>query len=667
MKGEATLNHHVTRGWTPTLVCLVLSLPLLVLAWMGLEAQGGVVLGLKTLITPSLQSIDELTLFYAWWPRLMIALLAGGGLALAGVLMQQVLRNPLAAPTTLGVASGANLALMATTLMAPGLVSMGREWVALAGGGLAVGLVCALAWRRGLAPIVVVLAGLVVNLYLGAVSTALLLFNHEALSGLLIWGAGSLAQNGWEGVATLWPRLAIAGVAACFLLRPLAVLELDDASAKSLGVSLKYLRFAGLGLAVFITGSIVSVVGIIGFIGLAAPNIVRLAGARRLGERLLWGTLLGAVLLATTDLLLQHFLGSLPILIPTGAVTGALGAPLLMWLIPRLKLQGNQAPQPTIALANRHAAPGRLATRLAIALLLAVGLGLLLGQGGSGWYWLSPDNWAVLQWRVPRVLAAAASGLMLAVAGTLLQRLSANPMASPEVLGISGGCAIALILGIFLLPSPTSGMLVGVGTLGALVTLLVLVVLNRRSGFVPEQLLLTGVAIGALFDAVRSVILSAGDPRGQQVIAWLAGSTYYVDLTSALVVGTLAAVLTLCTLPLTRWLDILPLGAPTARAVGITLNRARLLLLLLVALLTACATLVVGPLSFVGLLAPHMARLLGLTRAYQHLLGAALIGMLLMVVADWIGRQVIFPFDMPAGLVAALIGGAYFMWGLRRL
>lgn len=663
------MTNLAMRGVSPNRACLLLSLPLLVLFWVGLQSQGGVALGLKTLVAPSLQEVDELLLYYAWWPRLVVALLAGGGLALAGVLMQQVLRNPLASPTTLGVASGANLALMAATVLAPGLMALGREWVALAGGGLAMGLVFALAWRRGLAPIVVVLAGLVVNLYLGALGTALLLFNHEALSGLLIWGAGSLAQNGWDGVATLWPRLAIGGVAAWFLLRPLNVLELDDASAKSLGISLKYLRFTGLGLAVFITGSIVSVVGIIGFIGLAAPNIVRLAGARRLGERLLWGTLLGAVLLASTDLLLQRLSETLalPVLIPTGAVTGALGAPLLMWLIPRLKLQGNRAPQPAAVLVSRHPAPGRLVARLAIGLLLAVGLGLLLGQGVNGWYWLSSDGWNIMQWRLPRVLAAAASGLMLAVAGTLLQRLSANPMASPEVLGVSGGCAIALILGIFLLPAPTNAVLVGVGTLGALATLLVLVALNRRSGFVPERLLLTGVAVGALFDAVRSVLLAGGDPRGQQVIAWLAGSTYYVDLNSALVVGTLATLLALCTLPFTRWLDILPLGTATSRALGIGLNRARLVLLLLVALLTACATLVVGPLSFIGLLAPHMARLLGLSRAYQHLLGAALVGMLLMVLADWAGRQVIFPYELPAGLVASLIGGAYFMWGLRKL
>lgn len=639
------------------------------LFWLSLEYQGGVVLGIKALVAPSFEQTSELLLYYTWWPRLAVALLAGAGLSLAGVLMQQVLRNPLASPTTLGVASGANLALMAATLLAPGLLTLGREWVALAGGGLAVGLVLALAWRRGLAPIVVVLAGLVVNLYLGALASVLLLFNHEALSGLLVWGAGSLAQNGWEGAASLAPRIALGGAAAWLLLRPLNVLELDDASAKSLGVSLAYLRLAGLALAVFITGSIVSVVGIIGFIGLAAPNIVRLAGARRLGERLLWGSLLGAVLLASTDLVLQ-WAGdalALPILLPTGAITGALGAPLLLWLIPRLNLRASQAPQPAIGVTARHHAPGRLLRRLGWALLAAAVVGLLWGQGVDGWYGIWPNDWDVMQWRLPRIAAAAASGLMLAVAGTLLQRLSANPMASPEVLGISGGCAIALMLGILLLPDPSRSLLVGVGTAGALVTLGVLVGLNRRSGFVPERLLLTGVAVTALFEAVRSVILAGGDPRGQQIIAWLAGSTYYVDVNSAVMVGVLAALLALATLPFTRWLDVIPLGEATARALGIRLNLARLVLLVLVALLTACATLVVGPLSFVGLLAPHMARLLGLSRARQHLWGAALLGMLLMVLADWLGRQLIFPYEIPAGLVASLLGGAYFMWGLRRL
>ena len=92
-----------------------------------------------------------------------------------------------------------------------------------------------------------------------------------------------------------------------------------------------------------------------------------------------------------------------------------------------------------------------------------------------------------------------------------------------------------------------------------------------------------------------------------------------------------------------------------------------LAILLQVAVLTASATLVVGPLSFVGLLAPHMAKLMGLVRARWHLLGAAGCGALLMVLADWVGQQILFPQEVPVGLVSTLLGGAYFMWCLRRL
>ena len=116
-----------------------------------------------------------------------------------------------------------------------------------------------------------------------------------------------------------------------------------------------------------------------------------------------------------------------------------------------------------------------------------------------------------------------------------------------------------------------------------------------------------------------------------------------------------------------RWLDLMPMGPAVATALGIHLGRAQLTILLLVAVLTASATMVIGPLSFAGLLAPHLARLMGLVRARWHLLGAAGCGALLMVSADWIGQQILFPQEVPVGLVSTLLGGAYFMWCLRRL
>lgn len=655
-----------TRHLTPARCCAGLALVALFLAATGMSPALSWQENLVSAWSPG-DDKASLVMHFAWWPRLIVALLAGSALALAGVLMQQVLRNPLASPTTLGVATGANLSLAVVMLFAPAVVGGAREWVALAGGALAMGLVFLLSWRRQLAPMVVVLSGLVVNLYLGAVGTVLLLFHPEELAGLLLWGAGSLSQNSWDGVGFLWPRLLGASLIALAMVKPLTILELDDANARSLGVSIKHLRFASLGLAVFLTAVVVSVVGVIGFIGLAAPAMIRLLGARKLGTRLGWSAVMGALLLLITDLLIQRMPGLLATLIPTGATTAALGAPLLLWLIPRLRM-ANDKPHASNPIGGRHPAPHRLLGIITLVLATTVVLGLFLGQGATGWNWLfsSADSWDLLQWRLPRTLSAAGAGVMLALAGVLMQRITNNPMASPEVLGISAGTAMGFIATIYLLPGASQLTMIGIGTLSAITTLGLLVLLNRRSGFIPERVLLTGIAITALFEAVRSFVLAGGDPRGTQVIAWMSGSTYYVDLGAGIVVVLGALVLAMLARPFARWLDLLPMGAATAASLGINVMASRLVLLGLAAVMTAGATLIIGPLSFVGLLAPHLARMLGFHHAKLHMLGAAMCGATLMVLADWVGRQILFPQEIPAGIVASLIGGAYFMWGLRR-
>ena len=649
----------------PTLILLGLTLSL---ACWELARQLPSVLWWQTLFAPNLDDARQAVVHFSWLPRLTVTLLAGAALGLAGTLMQQVLRNPLASPTTLGVASGAQLALMMVTLFAPSWLLLGREWIAMAGGSLAMALVFALAWRRQLNPVVIVFAGLVINLYLAAISMGLLLFFQEELKGLLVWGSGSLAQNSWSGVHYLLPRLLVAGVLAAVLVRPLAVLELDDASARSLGVSLQHLRLAGLGLAVFVTACVVSVVGLIGFIGLAAPAMVRLLGIRQLGQRLLWAPVLGALLLAATDLLLQSVSRFWPMLIPTGAMTALLGAPLLLWLIPRLSLKSGTPKASTGLLVARHPVPTRLITLLLLGLGLAIIGSLLFGQGMHGWSWPSWLRWqAQLEWRLPRTLAAGAAGILLALAGTLLQRVSNNPMASPELLGVSGGTFMGVIATALLLPAlPLPMMLLG-GLIGAFGCLLLLVLVNRKHGFQPERILLSGIAITALFEPLQAIALANGDMPVQQLLSWMSGSTYYVTLPVAYGLVALAVLMLAACLLISRWLDLLPMRPALATALGIRLNRAQLAILLLVAVLTASATLVVGPLSFVGLLAPHMAKLMGLVRARWHLLGAAASGALLMVSADWIGQQILFPQDVPVGLVSTLLGGAYFMWCLRRL
>ncbi|MFT5880996.1 MAG: ABC-type Fe3+-siderophore transport system permease subunit [Moritella sp.] len=650
---------------TTSLLCVVLCLSALQLMSAGPWRES-----IESLWHFNPHSIQSVLLHFSWWPRLITTLLAGAGLAVAGVLMQQVLRNPLASPATLGVASGANLALLLATLFAPQLLLWSPSAVATLGGVFTMLVVFVLAWRRALSPSIVIVSGLVVNLYCGSFATVLLLMNQEELKGLMIWGAGSLVQSSWDDAIFLAPRLFAATIIAFCFVRPLSLLALSDESARSLGMSLAKLRIITLTLAVLLTAWVVSTVGVIGFIGLAAPAFVRLLGVRSFAHRILFSAVLGGLLLSVTDLLLQQLPGILPMLIPTGAATAILGAPLLLWLLPRLQFKSQS--QTRSLLSNNTTRVSYLSVKKLMGLilfsLLLLSVFSLLGQQINGWNWLTDTGtWSLLAWRTPRLIGAAAGGLMLAVAGTVIQRLSGNPMASPEIMGVSSGAALGLIVAIFSgLGATKFGLYFG-GLVGAMLTLGLLILLNRRSGFQPERLLLTGVAITALMNGVQSFILAGGDPRSYQVLAWLSGSTYYMDADSLVMIVVSAVVLTFAALSCSRWLDVLPLGGEQSAALGINVNRARLILLTLVAVLTVVATLVVGPLSFVGLMAPHIARLLGFNNARSHILTAGMFGMILMLLADWLGRQLLYPQEIPAGLMASIIGGLYLMWGLRRL
>ncbi|RVC06799.1 iron ABC transporter permease, partial [Mesorhizobium sp. M7A.F.Ca.AU.001.01.1.1] len=478
-----------------------------------------------------------------------------------------------------------------------------------------------------------------------------------------IWQSGSLVQNGDAAVVALAPWL-LAGICAAFLLwRPLRLLDLSDDGAASLGTRPAVIRLAGMAVAVSLGALVVAEVGVIGFVALAAPALARLAGARTLGRRLVWSPLVGGALLWLTDRLVQHlpFAGE----IPAGTATALLGAPLLLFLLPRMRTTPER--QADMMSSVRLPTNGLPLIAGLLALILAVVVAMGFGRGAGGWHWIaSEDLTELLALRAPRVVVALSAGVLLAVAGTLMQRMTGNPMAAPEVLGISGGASFGVLALLLLSDGFDRAAMLGAALAGALLALTIVVLVGRRNALSPSRLLLAGVALTALFDALILVLTATGDPRAMLLLNWLTGSTYGVDVGDALLTGGIAVCLFALAPFFMRWLDILPLGSAAVQGLGINLKRARLLVLLAVAALTAASTLIVGPLTFIGLMAPHLARRLGLSRALPQAIGAVLAGALIMVAADWVGRIAIFPRQIPAGLVATLIGGPVLMWLLRR-
>lgn len=621
----------------------------------------------QALLRPDIDNIDQMLFHYSSLPRLSVSLLVGAGLGLVGVLFQQVLRNPLAEPATLGVSAGAQLGLTIATLwMLPG-GELTRQVAAMVGAIVVGGLVFGVAWGKRMSPVTLILAGLVLGLYCGAVNSLLALFNYDQLQGLFLWSTGALNQQDWGTVQFILPRLLIAALLASLLIRPLTLLGLDDGVARNLGLGLAMSRFAALALAIVFSAMLVNAVGVIGFIGLFAPLLAKMLGARRLAHRMLLAPLLGALLLWLTDQLII-WLTQVWREIPTGAATAMIGAPLLLWLLPRLR--SSATPPPMNFGDNVPAERGYLSLWViagSVLLLSGIAAALMFGRGIDGWHWSTGSELeALLPWRWPRVIAALAAGMMLAVAGTLIQKLTGNPMSSPEVLGISSGAAFGVVVMLFLVPGDAFAWLLPAGSLGAAATLLIIMIAAGRGGFSPERMLLAGIALSTAFTTTIVLLLASGDPRMGGLLVWISGSTYSVDALQAVRTAVIAGVLIMLAPLCRRWLTILPLGGAIARSVGIALTPTRLTILLLAATLTAMATLTVGPLSFIGLMAPHMACMLGFRRALPQMVIAALLGGLLMLFADWCGRMVMFPYQIPAGLLATFIGAPYFVYLLRK-
>ncbi|MBX5145760.1 Fe(3+)-hydroxamate ABC transporter permease FhuB [Rhizobium lentis] len=631
-------------------------------------------LGLALLdLLPSLPHLEtsggydaqHLLLLYSTLPRMATALITGAALALSGTILQQVLRNPLASPTTLGVSAGANLALVSVMLAFPSLAGWGRDAVALAGSAAAAFAIFSISARHGFSPFSLILSGMIIGLWCGAAAAILILMNDQYLSGIFIWSAGSLSQQSWAIPLSLLPKVALLAGLAFLAARPLALSQLGDAGAASLGLPIKWARGFILAIAIALSALVTSAVGVIGFIGLVAPQIVRLAGARRVVSQLIWSPIAGAGLLLLTDEASKLLAPG--DFVPTGAVTALLGGPILIALLPRLATATRALPgmaTPGVAVAGRTAPLGLLLVSVAALAAAAI----FFGRAPDGsWTWLPAAAWnEILPLRLPRVAAAFGAGTVLGVTGLILQRLTGNEMASPEVLGVSAGATLGVAAAMFAFAAPGLTVQLAFAGGGALGVLLLIFLLSARSGFGPNRVLLAGIAFGAILDAGIGVLAASGDPRGLALIRWMSGSTYFVDNSVAASAMLIALACLIAAFLASRWLALLQFGSETASELGLRIAPARGVLFGLSAIMTAAATLVVGPLSFVGLMAPHLAHGLGLRRPPTQLLAAALIGATLLVIADWAGRMIAFPYQVPAGLISALVGAPMLLFLLRR-
>jgi iron complex transport system permease protein len=611
-------------------------------------------------------------------PRILAALVAGGCLAVAGTLFQSLTRNPLASPDLLGITGGAQLGLLAAMLL-PSLAGVASVPLLFACGlGAAVCVAAAAGgWRA--TPLRLVLAGSVCMLLFSALTTLILAFFEQSIVGVSLWASGSLYQPGAAGLKIAASWLVLPLIALPFVIRPLDPLALGDDAAAAAGVRVDATRLAAMLVAVGFASVAVSVAGPLSYVGLIAPNLLRqMRGAKssRLAALVPLSALVGGALVLVTDSAVQAL--DLDATLSTGVAIAFVGTPLMLAMI------RSGAAWSGALHAGQERAVVRAGTRfvrmvdawpwpLTASVLVLLGIVLVCAGASFGPTTIGVPRWLaafdhrdelarmLLDLRLPRLICALLAGALLAASGVLMQSIVRNPLAGPEVLGVTQGAGLATLAALVMWPLAAHSTLAAASLAGGGVTLALTLLLNRRHRYAPLAVALTGIVIGTLWTTLSQWLITQQSVQPARFVVWLVGGTYGRSW------GEVTTLLPWCVLALpvfallARPLDLLALGDDQAASLGLPIGVLRPLVLTVATLAACAAVAAVGPVGFIGLMAPHLASMLGARAHRTRLWLAAACGALVLVVADIAARTLLAPREIPAGVLTALIGAPYLL------
>ena len=265
-------------------------------------------------------------------PRTIVGALVGINLSLSGAILQAIMRNPLADPHIIGISSGAGLAGVVIMILFPAMEYLITP-VAFIGAMLAAVCIYILAWKNGIKPVRIILAGVAVSAFLGAGISGLMIFYSDRVHGALMWMVGGLAARSWPHVNIILPYAVIGLILALASAAYLNILQLGDEMARGLGVNVEVTRIILTAIAALLAASAVSVVGLLGFVGLVVPHAARLLIGSDYRFLLPASALLGIAIVTLSDTFARVIFA--PIELPVGIIMAFLGAPFFLFLLRR--------------------------------------------------------------------------------------------------------------------------------------------------------------------------------------------------------------------------------------------------------------------------------------------------------------------------------------------
>ncbi|QPC47417.1 FecCD family ABC transporter permease [Mangrovibacillus cuniculi] len=311
---------------------------------------------------------------------------------------------------------------------------------------------------------------------------------------------------------------------------------------------------------------------------------------------------------------------------------------------------------------------------LLVVTLLSLGSGeifinpwqIVLALGGQG---DTLHQLVVMDFRLPRILISLLVGIGLAVSGALLQGIVRNPLASPDIIGLTGGASVFVVGFLTLLSDSNGSLTVSIhwlplaAFLGALSALVLVYWFSWNGGISPTKLVLIGIGMSLFLHATTTLLMLMGPIyRASQANIWITGSVNGSNWSQVGILLPWILVFLLISIYLSRHINLHEMGEDVATSMGANVQRQRFILLLVSTALVGGAVAFAGGIGFVGLMAPHLARRLVGSQYGALIPMAAIIGAALVVIADWVGRSVIAPLEVPAGVFTAAVGAPYFIY-----
>ncbi|MDO5365204.1 FecCD family ABC transporter permease [Streptococcus dysgalactiae] len=330
---QQDLAFHAKKRLKRTIYVIMLCLALLILSAVALSlgglsvSYGAIVKGLFVAYDPQVALIYDLR-----FPRIVIALLAGAGIAVSGVLFQAVLKNPISDPAIIGVCSGASFMVLLSSLLLPQLLLYGPI-LSFLGGGVSFLLIYGLAWKKGLHPVRIILTGIAINALFMGLSTALTSFSASASPLVNALLAGQISQKTWVDVGVLLPYTLVGLGLALLFSRICDLLLLDDQVIRNLGMDGHLLRLGISLIAVLLASAATSVVGVVSFLGLIVPHISRLLVGSKHKVLIPFSALLGAFVFLLADTLGRRL--AYPLEISPAIIMSIIGGPYFIYLLRR--------------------------------------------------------------------------------------------------------------------------------------------------------------------------------------------------------------------------------------------------------------------------------------------------------------------------------------------